>query len=47
MSQSKACVLCLHAIDDIALIVNGSYVHYNLLATAISADHQCSSIDIY
>ena len=47
MSLCFACNLCLHAIDDFALIVNGSYVHYNLHATAISASHQCSSNNIY
>jgi hypothetical protein len=47
MSLYIACNLCLLAIDDYALIVNGSYVHYHYPAIAISADHQYSSIDIY
>jgi hypothetical protein len=37
MSLCIACNLCLPAIDDYALIVNGSFVHYHYPATAISA----------
>jgi len=47
MSLCFACNLCLPAIDDFALIVNGSSVHSQDSATAISADHQYSSKDIY